>query len=196
MYDIFQVKFFCFVLFLKIHNLFFVLESHTAINIASYFEKLLSDYELDDKVWCFVTDSGANLIAAIKILNNSLKKQYIRLPCSAHQLNLVVNELFPFKKTKDQIEEEEGIFRENEEGIPQEIEKARNEKEKLFNLLIKVRKIVCAFTRSSNGTSILKEKLVSANSKIQKIKKPNITRWNSFYNCIKRLFDYFYYIFF
>jgi hypothetical protein len=54
-------------------------ESHTAENIATELERIISDWGLKDKVLCVAADSAANVKSASD-----------RIPCFAHTINLIV----------------------------------------------------------------------------------------------------------
>jgi len=61
-------------------------ESHTSINICEWFECLLNQWVIKkDQVVTVVTDSGANILSAVKTTFGHDK----HLPCFAHTLNLV-----------------------------------------------------------------------------------------------------------
>jgi len=60
--------------------------SHTAENIANKVRGIIADYQLNNKVSAVVTDSGQNVVSAVRLLNLR------HLPCAAHTLNLVVND--------------------------------------------------------------------------------------------------------
>ncbi len=168
--------------------------SHTKQNIAEYLDQVLTSLKIEDKVCGFVTDSGANVVAAIKELNHRNNKSYLRVGCTAHLLHLVVSKFFPFQLKKKarsvefEIEEEDEDYYSEEDEIPSPIANS-TEEEKLFNLLVKVRKLVAVFSKSTVGTAILKETLKeNGHKKIKTLKKPNLTRWSSFYMCLSRYF--------
>ena len=56
---------------------------------------MLLDWGIEQKVHGFVSDSGANVYAALKQF-----KESITLPCAAHRLNLCVNDLLHERKIK------------------------------------------------------------------------------------------------
>lgn len=61
-------------------------ESHTSLNISSWFESMLNEWGINkQQVVTVVTDSGANILSAVKTTFGNDK----HLPCFAHTLNLV-----------------------------------------------------------------------------------------------------------
>ncbi|XP_055909811.1 zinc finger BED domain-containing protein 4-like [Eupeodes corollae] len=63
-------------------------QSHTAVYIQQVLEDIISDWNIPmEKIRCFVTDNGANMVAAIK---NISAQQNKHLPCFPHTINLVV----------------------------------------------------------------------------------------------------------
>ena len=69
--------------------------------------KLLSTWNIADKEIYFVTDNGRNIVKAI-----NLEPSWTRVPCFAHTLQLVVDDVFPKKtqKTNENPETEETEF--------------------------------------------------------------------------------------
>lgn len=144
-----------------------------------------------------MTDAGANVISAVSSLNDRIKKNYLHWTCATHLLHLVVSKYFPFQRKKKVSEDEDYYPSEDEEDIPSEIRYIQTEEERLFNLLIRVRKANSWFSKSILGSTYLKNNLKEENnSKISKLIKPNATRWNSFYFTLKRLMLYFIIFFF
>ena len=62
-------------------------EAHTGDNIASELQRVTTDWQITDKVVCVVTDNASNMVSAIG------KTAWRHLPCFAHSLNLVVQDL-------------------------------------------------------------------------------------------------------
>lgn len=61
-------------------------ESHTSENIAAMIRTILREYEIClDDITSFTTDNGANMKAAVKLLNVT------RIPCFGHVLHNAVN---------------------------------------------------------------------------------------------------------
>lgn len=119
---------------------------------------MLKNWEIDEKVSSFVTDTAENMKAAIRSLNKGRETEYIRLDCAAHLLNLVVGKFFPFQKKKKKNEEEDEqdyLPSEDEEDIPLEIPSPSSECDKLFNLLVKTRRIIALISRSSSAKATL-----------------------------------------
>lgn len=63
-----------------------VRDRHTGENIADALREILDDFGVSQKVVCFVTDNGANVALAIRLLG------YRHLSCVAHTTNLAVKE--------------------------------------------------------------------------------------------------------
>lgn len=62
-------------------------KDHTAENIAEELKRVMSAWEIGNKVCCIVTDNGANIVSAVtKVM------QVRHLPCFVHTLNLVVKD--------------------------------------------------------------------------------------------------------
>lgn len=60
---------------------------HSAENIAEELTRIFKQWDILDKVYCIVTDNGANIVAAV---NKHMRAKH--LPCFAHTLNLVVQD--------------------------------------------------------------------------------------------------------
>ena len=58
---------------------------HTSDNICSVLRKIISDWNLTGKVFTMTTNNGSNMVQARRLMN-----EVIRLPCTAHTLQLVV----------------------------------------------------------------------------------------------------------
>jgi hypothetical protein len=64
---------------------------HTANNIVELLNQIIHDWKLDGKILTITTDNGSNMV-----LIGQLMEDIIRLPCTAHTLQLVVGkELMP-----------------------------------------------------------------------------------------------------
>ncbi len=59
-------------------------DSHTAENIATHLKTVASNWKIDSKVVCVVTDNASNMVSAIS------KTGWRHLPCFTHTLNLIV----------------------------------------------------------------------------------------------------------
>ena len=57
---------------------------HTADNISSELLRVITQWNIESKIICIVTDNASNMVAAIN------KTPWQHLPCFAHSLNLVV----------------------------------------------------------------------------------------------------------
>lgn len=73
-------------------------ESHTAENIAIHLKTVASNWEIDTKVVCVVTDNASNMVSAIS------KTGWRHLPCFAHTLNLIVQNAVKAEPTIHQIQ--------------------------------------------------------------------------------------------
>lgn len=63
-------------------------ERHTAANLGKHLCNILDEWEIPlDKIVAVVTDNGANMVAAISLIEGLGKTKHI--PCFAHTLNLV-----------------------------------------------------------------------------------------------------------
>ncbi|KAK3883452.1 hypothetical protein Pcinc_012228 [Petrolisthes cinctipes] len=60
-------------------------KEHTAENIANDIRRVCDEWDIFHKVFCIVTDNGANIVAAV---TKCLQVKHV--PCFAHTLNLVV----------------------------------------------------------------------------------------------------------
>lgn len=58
--------------------------SHTAQHICDDFNKLIKEYQLEDKIIICVTDSAANMVAACRLIGNH------RQACIAHKGNTLI----------------------------------------------------------------------------------------------------------
>ena len=65
-------------------------KSHTAENIAIFINKEISKLDLVEKVVSITTDNEPAVVAACK----KLSKEYTRISCMCHNLNLVVKNGF------------------------------------------------------------------------------------------------------
>ena len=61
-------------------------QQHTAQSIADVVQEILMAYDVQHKVVCFVTDNGANVKAALRIMG------YRHVPYTAHTINVLVKE--------------------------------------------------------------------------------------------------------
>jgi hypothetical protein len=63
----------------------FVPYPHTGNNICGVLREIISNWNLNGKVFTITTDNGSNMVRAGKLMN-----ELVRLPCTAHTLQLVV----------------------------------------------------------------------------------------------------------
>ncbi|CAG8516550.1 4769_t:CDS:2, partial [Cetraspora pellucida] len=69
---------------------------HTGDAIREFLMRKVQEFNLQNKIFCVVTDNGSNMVAAIRDWNG-----VERLPCTAHTLQLSVNHAF--RKKHEQI---------------------------------------------------------------------------------------------
>lgn len=140
----------------------------------------------------FVTDSGSNMKAAI----NQFSSRVLKFPCSAHKLNLAVNDLFKSKILKIKFNKSTNtsylVVRSfdskgnSKDIIIDEIEKSRIEeqnliKENYLNPLIgRCKKLVGSFSHSEGLNRRLKVKQdeLGLERKVKLVQEVS-TRWNS-----------------
>lgn len=108
--------------------------SHTAVNICDHMTEELNKWNIFNKVVAVVTDGGANIKAAVRVMNLS------HVPCTAHKLNLIVQHSL--------------LLSGKEETRP---DTNTNESD-LKNLLKKCRAIVGFFKRSEVANRMLTDK--------------------------------------
>lgn len=69
---------------------------HTAVNICDEFNKVVDEYQLNNKKIICITDSAANMVAACRLIDNH------REPCLAHKANtLIQKDLLSNQTVKD-----------------------------------------------------------------------------------------------
>lgn len=142
-----------------------------------------------------VNDSGANVKAAIKLMDNNI----IKLPCAAHRLNLVVGDIL---KVKNIIRRKKvtAIFDYNEDDclrlLPidetkvEEIEALNDIKESVESIIKKCKHLVGSFNSSEQLNRRLKEKQIELNvGHSRKLVQDVITRWNSTHDMLKSILD-------
>ncbi|CAF1078285.1 unnamed protein product [Brachionus calyciflorus] len=170
-------------------------ESHSAIYLKECLEKVLLSWNLRDKVYGVVTDSAANIKAALELFSGNIQ----RIPCAAHKLHLCVNDLFKIKNIKFKLDKERNremafIRDVDKDGCSRDLmidEITQNQitsinaiKNELLNpLMSKCRRLVGSFKHSDSLTRILKEKQTSLESPNKtKLIQDVSTRWNTSYD--------------
>lgn len=126
----------------------------------------LNSWGILDKIIAVVTDSGANIKSAIRLMDIQ------HIPCTAHKLNLVVQKALCLTED-DSVEEELNAF---------------DDSGKIKLIFKKCRTIVGYFKRSEVGNRILEEKQTQMGfTKVMKLKQDVKTRWNSTLIMLERL---------
>lgn len=135
--------------------------NHTGNFLCEFMIKELEDWNIMSKVIAIVTDGGANIKLAVRLM----KIQHI--PCTAHKLNLIVQQSL-------QLSEDDRIGEQQDLGLNQILKKCRN--------------IVGFFKRSEMGNRMLVEKQKQLGvTQPLKVKQDIRTRWNSTLFMLERL---------
>ncbi|CAI6373453.1 unnamed protein product [Macrosiphum euphorbiae] len=137
--------------------------NHTAQYLSGVLTDIIREWKINTKVVAIVTDSGANIKAAIKLLGID------HIPCAAHKLNNAV---------KNALKSE---FEEND------IDTNHTEEVDMMKLVKMCRSIVGHFKHSEVSTRILHEKQKQLNSPVLKLKQDIAIRWNSTLTMMERL---------
>lgn len=138
--------------------------SHTGLYLSRVIADELMNWNIYEKVIAVVTDGGANIKSAIRMMNLA------HIPCTAHKLNLVVQQ-----SIKCNDDEEVGPEDNTDEG-------------NLRTILKKCRSIVGFFKRSEEGKRLLDDKQKQLGSPtVWKLKQDVCTRWNSTFIMLERL---------
>ncbi|KAL4101131.1 hypothetical protein QTP88_021151 [Uroleucon formosanum] len=77
-------------------------DRHTALNLTNQLETTFSKWEIEEKVMAVVTDNAKNVLNAVSSLINVTEKN--DLTCSAHTLQLAVNNGLKYEKIEKLIE--------------------------------------------------------------------------------------------
>jgi len=137
--------------------------NHTSVYLSEIMTNELNNWNIFHKVVAVVTDGGANIKAAVRLMN------LCHLPCIAHKLNLIVQQAL-------QLSDDEGVGPEN-----------NSDEGDLKLILKKCRIIVGFFKRSEVGNRLLVEKQKQlGSSTILKLKQEIRTRWNSTFFMLER----------
>jgi hypothetical protein len=139
--------------------------SHTGIYLSQIMTEELHKWNIFNKVVAVVTDGAPNMKLAVRQMNLS------HIPCTAHKLNLVVQQAL-------KLCDDETVGSENN----------NSDEEDLKLILKKCRSIVGFFKRSEVGNRMLAEKQKQlGSSTILKLKQDISTRWNSTFFMLERL---------
>ncbi|KZS02545.1 Uncharacterized protein APZ42_000377, partial [Daphnia magna] len=71
----------------RVLNTIMIEESHTAVNLAKELRKIVTEWNLMNKISAVVTDNAANIVKAVSDINN-----WRHVPCFAHTLSLAVKD--------------------------------------------------------------------------------------------------------
>lgn len=136
--------------------------NHTANLLSEVITDELIEWNILCKVIAIVTDGGANIKLAVKLMNIP------HVPCAAHKFNLIVQQAL-------QISGDDTIGTEQDANT-------------LKNILKKCRNIVGFFKRSEVGNRMLVEKQKQLGiTQVLKVKQDVCTRWNSTLFMLERL---------
>lgn len=143
-------------------------KNHTAQYIYEILRKILENWNITNKVIAVVTDSGANIKAAIKKLEG-----IHHIPCTAHQLNLVVSKSLKVQYYSTEYTTSEDNAADGAQG---------------FNLLLKkCCSVVTFFKKSEIANRKFNEKLEQLGLPKLKLIQDVSTRWNSSLLMLERL---------
>ncbi|KAF0714432.1 Uncharacterized protein FWK35_00032648, partial [Aphis craccivora] len=140
-------------------------QSHTAVHLTEIMTNELNRWGILNKVTAIVSDNGANIKSAIRLMNIQ------HIPCTAHKLNLIV---------------QKALYLNEDDSVGDESNELDSVKIKL--ILKKCRVIVGFFKRSEVGNRILGEKQRQLGfTQLLKLKQDVRTRWNSTLIMLERL---------
>ncbi|XP_060877420.1 E3 SUMO-protein ligase ZBED1-like [Metopolophium dirhodum] len=140
--------------------------SHTGAHLDEIMTSELNSWGILDKVVAIVTDGGSNIKSAVRLMDIQ------HIPCTAHKLNLVV---------------QQALYLGEEHSAGEEINEL-HDSDKMKRILKKCRSILGFFKRSEVGNRILGEKQKQLGyTQILKLKQDVRTRWNSTLIMFERL---------
>ncbi|CAF1130762.1 unnamed protein product, partial [Brachionus calyciflorus] len=168
-------------------------QEHKADYLNEKLDSIIKDWNLDEKVFKIVADSGSNIKSA-------LTKRGWYVPCTAHKLNLSANDVLREKKIKIKYDkngndqyyikdfDDDGVLRQKEITYEEAkiLESVNIFKKDLNEIISKVRKLVGSFKHSYLLTKNLREKqeIMNYETKIKLIQEVP-TRWNSTFDMIE-----------
>jgi hypothetical protein len=127
----------------------------------------LDSWGILNKVTAIVSDSGANIKSAIRLMNIQ------HISCTTHKLNLVV---------------QQALYLNEDDSVGDESNELHDDSGKIKLILKKCRVIVGFFKRSEVGNRILGEKQRQLGfTQLLKLKQDVRTRWNSTLIMLERL---------
>jgi len=136
--------------------------NHTAKNLSDVLHGIFHSWNIHSKVCAIVTDSGANIKAAVRLMNIE------HIPCTAHRLNNIVKKSLKLD-SDDQL-------------LP-------NDQVQIITLIKLCRTIVGHFKHSEVDTRQLAEKQQQMGVSVLKLKQDVSTRWNSTLIMLERLLE-------
>jgi hypothetical protein len=156
-------------------------------------QSVVTKYDINEKLFGFVSDSGRDIRAAIKSYPNLT----FRLPCANHKLNLCVNDLFKIIDIKSEKNDKNQLYimSFNCEGElskktinsteKKQIEIINVVKEKINSLIEKCRHLVGSFRHSEVLKRKLKQKQIDLRyeNKVALVQDIS-TRWNTTYDLL------------
>ncbi|XP_008181981.1 zinc finger BED domain-containing protein 1-like [Acyrthosiphon pisum] len=135
--------------------------NHTGVYLSQVMTEELMEWNILNKVVAIVTDGAVNIKLAVRLMDIP------QIPCTAHKLNLIVQQSLEMSEVDEADRDETGGFK---------------------NILKKCRNIVAFFKRSEVGNRILVEKQKQLGiNKVLKVKQDVRTRWNSTLLMLERL---------
>jgi len=135
--------------------------NHTGVYLSQVMTEELMEWNILNKVVAIVTDGAANIKLAVRLMDIP------QIPCTAHKLNLIVQQSLEMSEVDEADIDETGGLK---------------------NILKKCRNIVAFFKRSEVGNRILVEKQKQLGiNKVLKVKQDVRTRWNSTLFMLERL---------
>ena len=179
------------IFFKKIFLITFFIEPHTAEFIFQAIQEIFIEYAIENKVEIIILDSAAN----VKKASNKLKEIYPQISvefCVCHKLQLVIKRILA-KNLSPIVEAEEFYFDDEDlEGEEELLDEHDGDSkvDQIRELINKCKQIAGHFSRSNKANLILKKNIKLHNQNgPEKLTQVNITRWNSTFYCLQRIFE-------
>ncbi|CAF1096031.1 unnamed protein product [Brachionus calyciflorus] len=180
----------------RVLSLKYLDEDHDATYLSSSLIEVMVEWDTIDKTYAVISDSGSNIKLAVSLLNDEI----LKLPCSAHKINLCVSDLFKHKKIKIKIDKNNNeiyyVREYDKDGKCKDLEISKQRSDEIVNLnkiredvlnkiLGKCKKMVGSIRHSESLTRLLKNKQESCGLKYKiKLVQDVPTRWNSTFDMI------------